>query len=107
MVRMVRQQVAARDGYCRLATARAQMVAPCGGPSEWAHFADWRRSRTRGQAATARHCIQGTLMLCRSHHRAYDAHVLDLVALEPARGAVGRLAVVNVVSGETIYEESA
>lgn len=67
--RSVRAQCVARDGYCLLAGWHV-----CQGPSEWAHAHSHRRSQTRGQAPEQRHQLASSMMLCRSAHRAYDAH---------------------------------
>ena len=84
----VRQQCVARDGYCRLGNSiwglldqRDRFIGngfafSCSSDnvkrSEWAHFGDKRRARTRGQTPEARHTTAGTLMLCQAHHEQYD-----------------------------------
>ena len=84
IVRTVRAQVAQRDGFCRL---RGTPLDGCAGRSEWAHFGQDRRARTRGRAPEARHRTDGTLMLCTIHHRAYDvSRQLSIFAvMEPPR----------------------
>src|SRR5260221_341989 len=52
--KLVRAQVAYRDGHCRL-----MGCGPCHGESEWAHLGDKKRARTRGQAPTVRHTTEG------------------------------------------------
>ena len=77
----VRQQCVDRDGYCAIdkrADAVTQLLMPCDGPSEWAHIGRHRRSVTRGMAPERRHTTAGSAMLCRRHHRAYDAHQFDI-----------------------------
>jgi hypothetical protein len=78
VIRSVRAEVAARDGFCRLA---CQGLGPCQGVSEWCHFGASKRFRTRGMAADVRHSTSGSLMLCSRHHRMYDRHEFDLQAL--------------------------
>ena len=70
----VRAFVAERDGYCRLWLYEVE--TGCDGPSEWAHLT--RRSHTRGMAPTARHNSLITAMLCRTHHRQFDACLVGL-----------------------------
>ena len=62
----------------------------CDGPLEWAHFGDYKRFKTRGKPAAERHTTMGSLMLCQSHHRAYDSGRLAITALSD-RGADGPL----------------
>ena len=73
----VRAACVMRDGVCRVATDRAwdeeMPIAACAGPSEWAHLRPRTRAHTRGMAPSKRHQRTWTLMLCRAHHRAYDA----------------------------------
>jgi hypothetical protein len=95
VVRDVRAQCVERDGHCRLLRDSfdggwCYSCVPCesgrasAGPSEWAHLHSHRRSKTRGQAPEDRHTTQGSLMLCRSAHRAYDAHRLEIEPLTDA-----------------------
>lgn len=97
VVKVVRPQVADRDGYCRLfrfdEAWRARlwaMFGRCSGPSEWAHFGAHRRSRTMGMAAAERHTPEGSLMLCTRHHRDYDQNRLRVHALT-SQGCEGPL----------------
>ncbi len=69
----IRALVAERDGYCRVRAAGAEfLVGECKGVSEWAHYADSRRFKTRGLPPEQRHSTAGSLMLCSKHHAAYD-----------------------------------
>lgn len=68
----------------------ATMRSPCDGPSEWAHMHSHRRSKTRGLDPTERHDPKHSLMLCRFHHREYDAKTLVITALSQ-KGANGPL----------------
>ena len=83
----IRAQCVARDGYCRVSSDGVDFN--CSGPSEWAHFGDHTRARTRGQDPEQRHTTAGSLMLCRFHHRQYDAGVLQIFALTTAIGCDG------------------
>lgn len=101
----VRAQCVERDGQCRVfrtiagqhggwailgALVQIHMKDMCDGPSEWAHMHSRRRSQTRGQAPERRHDTAHSLMLCRFHHQAYDAHRLHITALT-RKGADGPL----------------
>jgi len=93
----VRAQCVERDGFCRYpvdvshdTTEWFLAMTSCHGPLEWAHLHARRRSQTRGEAPEKRHTTAGSLMLCRFHHRAYDAHRLFITALT-RRGADGPL----------------
>ena len=92
VIQSVRAACVERDGYCRVAkdapVATGHLLG-CGGPSEWAHFGGWKRARTRGQPASHRHTLSGSLMLCRAHHQAYDAGRVQIDAT--AAGAEGPL----------------
>lgn len=80
-----------RDGHCR---AGLHVQTPCAGESQWAHMHEKRRSKTRGQAPEARHMTEWSLMLCRTHHDAYDGRTrprLFITALTE-HGADGMLA---------------
>ena len=79
VVTAVRAQCVERDGHCRLAGVLA--AGPCFGRSEWAHLAEYRRSKTLGQPAEQRHTVQGSLMLCQGHHGRYDRHEFELEPL--------------------------
>lgn len=88
VINTVRPQVAERDGYCRL--SRTSAFGECAGVSEWAHLAGSRRFETRGQAPGVRHTAEGSLMLCKCHHQAYDSHALNVFPITD-RGAEGLL----------------
>lgn len=75
----VRAEVAERDGYCRV--PQYFLPDPCDGPSEWAHFGDGKRFKTRGMAPEKRHMTAASLMLCRKHHANYDTGRLRISAL--------------------------
>src|SRR3990167_5578532 len=80
----VRTACVNRDGFCRVAHLRVGDVRqwanpyanPCESPSEWAHLGKQKRARTRGQDPAVRHTTAGSLMLCRGHHRQYDAGLI-------------------------------
>ena len=95
VVKSVRAQCVARDGFCRISRPAMDLagrpLGDCAGPSEWAHMAAARRWKTRGQAPEVRHTTAGSLMLCRGHHNAYDReHTLEIVPLT-TQGANGPL----------------
>ena len=114
VVKSVRAQCVKRDGFCRMASWPSDVLdvfTYCYGPSEWAHLAEKRRSKTRGQAPEVRHTTAGSLMLCRGHHNAYDrAHTLKIVSLTvqgangPLRFEVRGTAYAKTTSGETYTE---
>jgi hypothetical protein len=81
----IREQVAARDGYCRHGydVSPGDRFSQCSGPSEWAHFGPWRRARTRGLKPEDQHTTAGSLMLCRRCHQAYDSGRLVIIAKSP------------------------
>lgn len=91
VVKAIRPQVEARDGYCRISTLAISGLGDCAGPSEWAHFGEKKRARTRGMEPEKRHTVDGSLMLCRTHHHEYDYGELDIEALSAADGTNGRL----------------
>ena len=92
IVKDVRAQCVARDGYCATWSTGAvsSVCGPCSGRSEWAHFGAHTRAKTRGMAPERRHTTAGSFMLCARHHRDYDAHRLLIVALSD-RGCDGPL----------------
>lgn len=98
ITKRVRADCVLRDGHCRMTAGHDDvfvgvttlMSMPCEGPSEWAHFGDKRRSRTRGQAPQIRHTTEGSLMLCQVMHLAYDSGHLRITALT-RKGCDGRL----------------
>lgn len=78
----IRALVADRDGYCRVRTAGAEfLVGECKGESEWAHFGEFKRFKTRGMAPELRHTTVGSLCLCASHHRALDSYRMSATPL--------------------------
>lgn len=84
VITAVRAACVERDGYCRYwndTFARCFVSAECHGPSEWAHLENMRRGRTRGMKPELRHTTAGTAMLCRFHHRAYDAGTLRIASI--------------------------
>ncbi len=81
-----------RDGYCRYGTTEHDFTR-CGWPAEWAHMGEKTRAKTRGMAPEARHTTADSLILCKSHHDAYDGRRrprLRIEALTPL-GADGPL----------------
>jgi hypothetical protein len=89
----VRETCVDRDGYCRYWADVFQscfVAVDCSGPSEWAHLENQKRARTRGMKPGQRHTTAGTAMLCRCHHRAYDAGELKVEA-HSDKGADGPL----------------
>jgi hypothetical protein len=72
VVKRVRADVKARDGYCKIHQSN------CEGPSEWAHLPGHTRAQTRGQAPELRHTVEGTAMLCKRHHDMLDGRRKDL-----------------------------
>ncbi len=83
----VREQCVDRDGFCR---AQGIGMGPCIGCSEWCHFGDHKRFKTRGQEPERRHNTQGSLMMCSGHHYEYDKGRLEINALTE-RGCDGPL----------------
>ncbi len=73
----IREQCVERDGFCRV---QGKGMGPCIGHSEWAHFGDHKRFKTRGQDAEVRHTTAGSLMMCSGHHYEYDKGLLDIEA---------------------------
>ncbi len=78
VIKRVRAIVEARDGRCRLYWDAWSSV--CDGPSEWAHFGDKKRFKTRKMSPEQRHTTAGSLMLCRKHHADYDQGRLVILA---------------------------
>ncbi len=76
----VREQCVERDGWCRVGQYRAFDRHGWGGLcfecssnlSQWAHWGEHTRAKTRGQAPERRHTTGGSLMLCKAHHDALD-----------------------------------
>ena len=109
VIRDVRRRCVERDGYCRLLTdyvrelgliTGPQQLArgfggACHGESQWCHFGDLKRAKTRKQAPERRHTTRGSLMLCAAHHQdgplAYDRGTLRIEALSKELGCDGPL----------------
>ena len=111
VVQTIRPQVEQRDGYCRLywldSTLRRRVTVffgACHGRSEWAHFDEKKRFKTRGMDPVDRHTTAGSLMLCVYHHDQYDEGRLHIGA-KTERGCDGNL--VFERDGETFDEETA
>lgn len=96
----VRAKCVTRDGDCRLQKAPWH---DCGGESEWAHFEEKKRARTRGMPPEERHTTEGSLMLCTTAHRDYDAGRMAIEA-QTLDGADGEL---TFFKGEDWYAEPA
>lgn len=73
VIKAVRAQCVERDGAC-IFDEWQEYVGVCGGPSEWAHHYERRRSKTMGMEATYRHDRRFSFMACKKHHTAYDRH---------------------------------
>lgn len=97
----VRAAVMRRDAPCRVAGVAA--LGPCKGRTEWAHFEESRRFKTRGRPPEERHAVEGSLGLCRRHHHDYDQGRLAIKALSAAR-CEGRLRY-RAQDGTTYTEE--
>ena len=89
-IKLVRALVEARDGYCRVAKDGGDWDDTCGGASQWCHFAEKKRARTRKMAPEFRHTTEHAFMACASHHEAYDSGELKITALTEG-GCDGRL----------------
>lgn len=87
----VRLKCVDRDGCCVLANW-PHSFTDCDGPSEWAHFGEKRRAKTRRQPPSVRHTTAGSLLLCRFHHGEYDSRRINITALT-VDGADGPLKV--------------
>ena len=105
VAKAVRALVVARDGYCRLAGYFDGLS--CKGPSEWAHMEGYRRARTRGMAPGERHTTGSSAIMCREHHRRYDAHEFLVEFLTPhgADGVIRWRRYVSVGVTETYTED--
>lgn len=78
----IRALVAERDGYCCVRTAGAEfLVGECKGESQWAHFGEFKRYKTRCMKPEERHCTHGALMLCAKHHDALDRYRMSATPL--------------------------
>lgn len=84
---IVRALCVERDGYCRSVNTNTM---DCRGVSQWSHFGEFKRARTRNQSAERRHNTAGSLMLCQRHHDAYAAGQLHIDA-QTDRGCDGPL----------------
>lgn len=85
VIARVRPQVAERDGFCRIARNRTLgFLGACAGSSQWAHFGSFRRCHTRNMPAVVRHQTAWSVMLCDTHHVAYDRHRFDMEPLTEA-----------------------
>lgn len=69
VVKAVRPQCVARDGFCIAAG-----LGPCSGASEWCHHEDRSRAHTRGSKNVPeyRHSTRYSFMACTGHHYRYD-----------------------------------
>ena len=101
----IRAKCVERDGDCRIATDRfrsgitaSAARADCDGRSEWAHLGEKKRFKTRGMDPEARHTMEGSMMLCKQHHQAYDAGTLRITPTDPAKGADGVLVYIEEAS---------
>ena len=90
---VVRAACVERDGYCRWALASGTSSF-CEGASEWAHFGDSTRAKTRGMKPERRHTTAGSMMLCTKHHDALDGRRHPRLYLDAltAKGADGPVA---------------
>ena len=103
IISTVRAHCVERDGTCRVGkNLTLGFLGACNGSSEWAHFGQWRRAHTRGMEPERRHRKDGSMMLCRAHHWAYDMHHFDVEALTPQE-CEGPLA---FIEGEHRFEEA-
>lgn len=86
VLKSVRLEVEARDGYCLIASRMVRAVGAalgsCAGPSQLAHLGQHRRCFTRGQAPERRHQVNWLAMMCARHHADYDGHQFGLVLTE-------------------------
>lgn len=103
VIQRVRDDVSRRDGYCRFAHCG---LGACGGPSEWAHYGERKRSKTMRMDPEHRHATTHSLMLCKAHHDAYDKGVGGRLEIEPLTDLVcdGQL---RASRNGGIYEEAA
>lgn len=84
----IRADVAERDGLCRLGEWENNpddwhsdaVNDVCDGGSQWAHFGEKKRFKTRGLPPEERHTMAGSLMLCEKHHDDYDEGRLVITA---------------------------
>lgn len=59
---------------CRL--FGVDVLGPCEGALQWAHYGDWRRFKTVGKPPEERHTTKGSLGLCDRHHDLYDGQCI-------------------------------
>ena len=80
LVGKVFREIEGRDGHCRMRyyDTPLALAGECGGESQPAHLAQWRRSKTRGLPPEERHNGKTIIRLCADHHRRYDQHKFDL-----------------------------
>lgn len=84
--RTIRAQVAERDGYCRVMRQGWRSIiegilGSCAGASEWAHWDDKKRFKTRGLPPEERHTTAESLMLCTKHHDQFDGRRFPRLAI--------------------------
>ena len=91
----IREQVDARDGYCKLMHL-AYALGLCAGPSEWAHWAEFKRFKTRGLPPEERHTTAGSFKACSRHHGMYDAREFEIAATDISRGMDSAIVVTKV-----------
>lgn len=81
----VRALVEARDGHCKYGfDVHPANRSRCGADSQWAHFGERKRFKTRGMDPTYRHATTHSLMLCGPHHDAYDKGLLAITLVTEA-----------------------
>lgn len=107
VIKVVRPQVADRDGHCRLLAVpkvhRVQLFGDCEGPSEWSHYNEThRRSKTMGQPPEQRHMVEHSLMLCHKHSQMYDQNRMRIKELTE-RGCNGPVRITR--EGYGVWEE--
>jgi hypothetical protein len=99
VAKKVRAACVERDGHCRYWLERfvnpfMEDIADCDGPSQWAHFGEKVRAKTRNMKPEQRHTTWGSLMLCRLHHDQLDGRQHPRLKIEALTkfGADGPLA---------------
>lgn len=108
VIKTVRPAVVTRDGLCRLRSmcrAFQLMFGACAGPSEWAHWREHSRAKTRGMAPQIRHTTSQSLMMCKRHHNDYDkGHGVTRLYIEALTERIcdGRL---RFIKGECSHDE--
>lgn len=81
VVKAVRAKCVDRDGYCRHGKDDELAGYYCEGYSQWAHFGEKKRFKTRGMAPEERHTTTDSLMLCEACHTDYDHGDLIIVPM--------------------------